>query len=122
MNEIIKKLKNKENLTFEESKSAFESMMSGKVKEEQIHDFLTFSSAKGGHLLTMGDPKVVDPTAVAAIIGNMIGMDPPEHQVYRKMVSPGFSPKAVRSMEHGIRNKVKVGIGDSQVNYDDISH
>ena len=47
MNEIIKKLKNKENLTFEESKSAFESMMSGKVKEEQIHDFLTSSSAKG---------------------------------------------------------------------------
>jgi len=47
MNEIIKKLKNKENLTFEESKSAFENMMSGKVKEEQIHDFLTSSSAKG---------------------------------------------------------------------------
>ena len=39
MDEIIKKLKNKENLTFEESKSAFERMMSGKVKEEQIHDF-----------------------------------------------------------------------------------
>ena len=32
----------------------------------------TFSSAKGGHLMTMGDPKVVDPAAVAAIIGNMI--------------------------------------------------
>jgi len=47
MDEIIKKLKNKENLTFEESKSAFERMMSGKVKEEQIHDFLTYSSAKG---------------------------------------------------------------------------
>ena len=47
MNEIIKKLKNKENLTFEESKSAFESMMSGKVKEEQIHDFLISSSVKG---------------------------------------------------------------------------
>ncbi len=47
MDEIIKKLKNKKNLTFEESKSAFENMMSGKVKEEQIHDFLTSSSAKG---------------------------------------------------------------------------
>jgi anthranilate phosphoribosyltransferase len=47
MDEVIKKLKNKENLNFEESKSVFESMMSGKVKEEQIHDFLTFSSAKG---------------------------------------------------------------------------
>ena len=47
MDEVIKKLKNKQNLNFEESKSVFESIMSGKVKEEQIHDFLTFSSAKG---------------------------------------------------------------------------
>jgi len=47
MDEIIKKLKNKQNLNFEESKSAFENMMSGKVSEEQIHDFLTSSSAKG---------------------------------------------------------------------------
>ena len=47
MDEIIQKLKNKENLNFEESKSAFNSMMSGKLKETQIHDFLTFSSAKG---------------------------------------------------------------------------
>ena len=44
---FLKKLKNKENLDFEESKSAFEKMMSGKVKEEQIYDFLTFSSKKG---------------------------------------------------------------------------
>ena len=47
MEEILKKLKNKQNLSFEESKSTFESMMSGKVKEEEIHDFLTSSSAKG---------------------------------------------------------------------------
>ena len=47
MDEIIKKLKNKQNLSFEESKSTFESMMSGKVSEEKIHDFLMFSSAKG---------------------------------------------------------------------------
>ncbi len=47
MDEIIKKLKNRQNLSFEESKSAFENMMSGKVEEEKIYDFLTFSSAKG---------------------------------------------------------------------------
>ena len=47
MDEIIKKLKNKQSLSFEESKSAFENMMSGKVKEEQIFDFLTSSSTKG---------------------------------------------------------------------------
>jgi len=47
MEEILKKLKNKQNLSFDESKSAFENMMSGKVKEEEIHSFLTSSSAKG---------------------------------------------------------------------------
>ena len=47
MKEILKKLKNKKNLTFDESKTAFSEIMSGKVNEEIIHDFLTFSSAKG---------------------------------------------------------------------------
>ena len=47
MDELLNKLKNKENLSFEESKLAFENMMTGKVKDQQIHDFLTFSSAKG---------------------------------------------------------------------------
>ena len=47
MEKIINKLKKNENLSFEESKSAFESIMSGKVKEEQIYDFLTLSSLKG---------------------------------------------------------------------------
>ena len=47
MKEIIKKLNSKQNLSFDESKSTFERMMSGKIKEEEIHEFLTFSSAKG---------------------------------------------------------------------------
>ena len=47
MNEILKKLKNKKNLTFEESKTAFSDIMSGKANEELIYDFLTLSYAKG---------------------------------------------------------------------------
>ena len=47
MDEIIKKLKNKQNLTFEESKATFESMMSGKVNDDKIREFLIFSSEKG---------------------------------------------------------------------------
>ncbi len=47
MDQILKKLRNKQNLNFEESKSAFESMMSGKVSDDKIYNFLTFSSAKG---------------------------------------------------------------------------
>ena len=47
MEEILNKLKNKEDLTFEESKSAFEILMTGKANEDQIYNFLTLLSEKG---------------------------------------------------------------------------
>ena len=47
MKQFIEKIKNKENLSFEESKSAFELLMDGKVKDQEIYDFLTLLSAKG---------------------------------------------------------------------------
>ena len=47
MEKILEKLKQKENLTFEESKSAFELLMTGKASEEKIFDFLTLLSEKG---------------------------------------------------------------------------
>ena len=47
MEKILTKLKNKENLNFEESKFAFEILMSGKASEEQIFSFLTLLSEKG---------------------------------------------------------------------------
>ena len=47
MDQILEKLKNKQNLTFEESKSAFELLMTGKAKDEQIFSFLTLLSEKG---------------------------------------------------------------------------
>ena len=47
MEKILEKLKNKENLTFEESKSAFEILMTGKANEDQIYNFLTLLSEKG---------------------------------------------------------------------------
>jgi len=47
MEQILKKLKKKENLTFEESKSTFELLMTGKASENQIYDFLTLLSEKG---------------------------------------------------------------------------
>ena len=47
MEQILEKLKKKENLAFEESKSAFELIMSGKANEEEIFDFLTLLSEKG---------------------------------------------------------------------------
>ena len=47
MKQFIEKIKKKENLTFDESKSAFELLMEGKAEEKEIFDFLTLLSAKG---------------------------------------------------------------------------
>mgnify|MGYP001389002083 CR=1 FL=1 len=47
MEQILEKLKRKENLSFEESKSAFEVLMTGKANEDQIYNFLTLLSEKG---------------------------------------------------------------------------
>ena len=47
MEKFLKKLKNKEDLNFEESKAAFEILMNGKASDNEIYDFLTFLSAKG---------------------------------------------------------------------------
>jgi anthranilate phosphoribosyltransferase len=44
---ILEKLRKKNDLTFEESKSAFELLMTGKANEEEIYDFLTLLSEKG---------------------------------------------------------------------------
>ena len=47
MKKILEKLRKKENLTFEESKSTFNLLMTGKASEEEIYDFLTLLSDKG---------------------------------------------------------------------------
>ena len=47
MDQILEKLKKRENLSFEESKSTFELLMTGKANEDQIYDFLTLLSDKG---------------------------------------------------------------------------
>lgn len=47
MKKILEKLKKKENLNFEESKSVFETIMTGQAKDDQIYDFLNLLSDKG---------------------------------------------------------------------------
>tara|TARA_Y100000590_G_scaffold451872_1_gene594030 strand:- start:751 stop:1743 length:993 start_codon:yes stop_codon:yes gene_type:complete len=47
MDQILEKLKKRENLSFEESKTAFEVLMTGKANEDQIFNFLTLLSNKG---------------------------------------------------------------------------
>ena len=47
MKKFLKKLKNKEDLSFNESKAAFETIMQGEASDDDIFDFLTLLSAKG---------------------------------------------------------------------------
>ena len=47
MKNYIEKIKNNQNLSFEESKDAFKILMDGKAEEQEIYDFLTLLSAKG---------------------------------------------------------------------------
>ena len=47
MKQFLEKLKNKQDLTFDESKSAFELLMTGKATEDEIYNFLTLLSDKG---------------------------------------------------------------------------
>ena len=47
MQQFLEKLKKKQNLSFEESKSVFELLMTGKASEDEIYDFLTLLPEKG---------------------------------------------------------------------------
>ena len=47
MKEFLSKLNSKQNLSFEESKAAFEILMNGKASEDEIYSFLTLLSDKG---------------------------------------------------------------------------
>ena len=47
MKQFIEKIKNKQDLTFDESKAAFELLMEGKANDQEIFDFLTLLSSKG---------------------------------------------------------------------------
>ena len=109
--ELFERLRREAPVYWHEESLEFEPGFWALTKHEDIitvsKDPQTFSSAVGGHLMTMGDPEVVDPSAVAAIVGNMIGMDPPDHQIYRKMVAPSFTPKAIRSLEDDMRLKIR---------------
>jgi anthranilate phosphoribosyltransferase len=47
MEAFLKKLRDKQNLSFTESKAAFEILMNGKASDDEIFDFLTLLSNKG---------------------------------------------------------------------------
>ena len=46
MKQFLSKLESKKNLSFDESKAAFEILMEGKASDLEIFDFLSFLSTK----------------------------------------------------------------------------
>jgi cytochrome P450 len=82
---------------------------------------LLFSSQVGGHQITYGDPSKMDPAIKAAITGNMIGMDPPLHNIYRRMVSGAFTPKALKALQPNIDRRIEMLLDaidhDGEVNF-----
>jgi linalool 8-monooxygenase len=68
-----------------------------------------FSSARehGGH--RMFDENVVGVAGLGAKEAEapMISMDPPRHNQYRRMLSPGFSPARIRQLEERIRDRAR---------------
>lgn len=74
-----------------------------------------FSSARdwGGHRIfdekeaggaALGDVALGDTSDVDT---SMISMDPPVHNAYRGMVTPGFTPPRIKGMEDRIRSRVR---------------
>ncbi len=110
-NDIFTRLRKEAPVYWHEEYLPFENGFWALTKYEDIvrvsKDPKTFSSAKPGILMTYGDPEQGDPVATAALISNMIAMDPPQHQVYRKMVTPQFGPKSVREVEKGLRERIR---------------
>ena len=83
MNEIIEKLRKRQDLNFEQSKSAFEIIMTGKAKEKEIHDFLIASSSKGetaeeiaGGVYVLRDKATkVNVTEIRSILAELVVME-----------------------------------------------
>ncbi len=69
-------------------------------------DTATFSSdaRNGGIRLTTGDPLLAGPETTRS----MIQMDAPEHALFRRMLTPGFTPARLRVLEERIRVRVKL--------------
>ncbi len=66
-----------------------------------------FSSWIGGPLRLDPDPDTLDQLRMV-----IIGMDPPEHRVYRSIVSKAFTPKMITRIEGALRGETRRVVGE----------
>ncbi|MET1002948.1 MAG: cytochrome P450 [Acidimicrobiia bacterium] len=64
-------------------------------------DWARFSAWEGGVLWL--DPENVDFTSVENLRAGLMGMDPPDHTMFRRLLQPGFTPRRVAELEPAMR-------------------
>lgn len=65
-----------------------------------------YSNALGGHYISYESMGINDPEAQNAFLHMLLAMDPPEHNLHRRLIAPAFNPSVVRNFEAGVRHKV----------------
>jgi len=66
-----------------------------------------FSNAAGGHYISYESMGIHDAEAQNAFLHMLLAMDPPEHNLHRRLIAPAFNPNIVRRFEEGVRHKVR---------------
>ena len=65
-----------------------------------------YSNALGGHYISYESMGINDPEAQNAFLHMLLAMDPPEHNLHRRLIAPAFNPSIVKNFEAGVRRKV----------------
>ena len=65
-----------------------------------------FSNSQG-HYISYDSFGIQDPDAKNAFLHMLLSMDPPEHNMHRKLITPAFSPTLIRKLEDGVRGKTR---------------
>jgi cytochrome P450 len=63
-------------------------------------------SNSDGHLISFDSVGMKDPYARKAWLRMILAMDPPEHNLHRRLIAPAFNPNVVRRFESGVRDEV----------------
>lgn len=77
-------------------------------------DFETFSTWENGAIIRFADGMTREQVEVQRLI--MINMDPPEHTKVRKIVSRGFTPRAINALEDRLRDRAGRIVAEAKKN------
>ncbi len=75
--------------------------------KDASHDFETFSTERGGVMIPDMSEVEID-----AMRQTILGMDPPKHTRYRKLISRGFTPRMIRKLMDDIELRAATVIDD----------